>query len=323
MIPPRLVRRTVTLPLVVALEVLLLVCAPVELFVAAAISLATWSDAPVRRTAFVLAYARTELWALARLQALTSAGAPRAAYDELIAGFLTRLAGAANRVLDVRLVLGEGCASVAEVASAGPLVVACRHAGPGDSFLLAQLLACHYGRRLRVVAKQSLRLEPGIDLVADHVPLAFVHRRGGAAEAITEMAAGLEPDAAVLLFPEGGNFSRRRRRSRIRVLRRRGDARAALARRLRHTLPPHATGVSLALRARADMGVAVVAHTGFTVRGDERRLWQLPVHQDIRVHLSVTPALDRPVDQEGIARWLDDRWLELDEWVETAGPTAG
>lgn len=319
-VPPRAVRRTITIPLVVAFEAVLLACAPIELTVAAAISLVTWSDAALRRAAFVLAYARTELWALSRLKSLRAGRAPAAAYDELIAGFLTRLTDAARRFLGVTLELDPDSASTAEVAAAGPLVVACRHAGPGDSFLVAQLLACHYHRGLRVVAKHALRLEPGIDLIADHVPLAFVHQGGGAAEAISDIAGRLTGDEAVLLFPEGGNFSRQRRHSRLRRLRRRRDARAAVQHRLQHTLAPHVTGVSTALRARADMAIAVVAHTGFTAAGDERRAWQLPVHQKIRVRVSVTAAFDRPVDEDGIARWLDNQWLALDEWIESAKP---
>lgn len=317
-LPPRPIRRAVLMPLVVAFESALLLVAPLVIAVVAGVSLLSWSDAAVRRTAFVIAYARTELWALTRLRMLGTAGAPETAYDELVAAFLTRLTDAARRWLDVTLVLDPASAPVSEVSAVGPLVVACRHAGPGDSFLVAQLLACHYSRRLRVVAKHSLRLEPGIDLVADHIPLAFVHRPGRAADAISDMAGGLAADAAVLLFPEGGNFSRRRKRERLIQLRRHGEARAGIARRLRHTLPPHPTGVSVALRARADMAVAVVGHTGFTGAGDERRIWQLPVHQRITVRMTIYGALDRPVDPESISRWLDDRWLELDAWIEMA-----
>ena len=39
----------------------------------------------------------------------------------------------------------------------GPLLVLARHAGPGDSFALVDLLLSRYGRRPRIVLKEDLR----------------------------------------------------------------------------------------------------------------------------------------------------------------------
>ena len=41
-----------------------------------------------------------------------------------------------------------------------PVIVLCRHAGPGDSFLLVHQLLSVYHRRPRVVMKASLQLVP-------------------------------------------------------------------------------------------------------------------------------------------------------------------
>ena len=47
----------------------------------------------------------------------------------------------------------------------GPLLVLARHAGPGDSFALVELLLSRYGRRPRIVLKEDLLWDPGLDVL--------------------------------------------------------------------------------------------------------------------------------------------------------------
>ena len=58
-----------------------------------------------------------------------------------------------------------------------PLIVLSRHAGPGDSLLLIHYLLSVCERRPRVVMKATLQLDPSMDILANRVPNAFLHRR--------------------------------------------------------------------------------------------------------------------------------------------------
>ena len=55
-----------------------------------------------------------------------------------------------------------------------PLLVCCRHAGPGDSFTLMYALMHWYGREPRVVLKDTLAWDPAIDVILNRLPSRFV-----------------------------------------------------------------------------------------------------------------------------------------------------
>src|SRR6202042_1098310 len=103
-----------------------------------------------------------------------------------------------------------------------PLIVLSRHAGPGDSLLLVHHLLTSCERRPRVVMKATLQLDPSLDIVANRVPNAFLRRRRPEAQGtagsggrhpsehirqIRRLASGLGGRDALLLFPEGGNWT--------------------------------------------------------------------------------------------------------------------
>ncbi|NUR58128.1 MAG: hypothetical protein HOV87_05440, partial [Catenulispora sp.] len=114
---------------------------------------------------------------------------------------------------------------------AGPLIVCGRHGGVGGAFLLAHLLLSTYHRLPRVVLKQTLAWDPLIDALLSRIPHASIDPQpgdGGATAArIGALAQGMAADEALLIFPEGGNFTPRRRMRALRRLRRRGLAAAA------------------------------------------------------------------------------------------------
>src|SRR5437899_1406764 len=118
---------------------------------------------------------------------------------------------------------------------ARPVIVLSRHAGPGDSLLLVHHLLTVYHRRPRIVMKAALQLDPGLDVLANRVPNVFIRpQRTGEkiyTEQIRRLAAGLGHDGALVIFPEGGNWTPGRWRRGIRRLERQG--RADLAARAR------------------------------------------------------------------------------------------
>ena len=143
----------------------------------------------------------------------------------------------------------------------------CRHAGPGDSFILMYALLHWYAREPRVVLKNTLAWDPAIDVVLRRIPARFISPNPEAGEdlesQIAHLATGLDRNDAFVIFPEGGNFTAARREKAIARLRKLGLERmAARAEDMTHVLAPRPGGVLAALDAAPDADVLMVAHTG-------------------------------------------------------------
>jgi hypothetical protein len=304
-------RRALTVPAVILLEVLLLATAPLLLLVAAIASAGTGSTRALRSTALVLAYAAIELSTLNRLR--RGVDDPNALLREV----LTRAYHTVRRILDVRVALEAGSATRQQLSTSQGLVVLARHCGPGDSLFIAWLLVVQYQLRLHVVLKTMLRLEPTLDLAGDRLPLCFVgsnrHRARGC---IHTLAASMSAGDALLLFPEGGNFSRQRWRRAVAALcARSAYDEAQRARGRTYTLPPHLGGVLAALTGAPTADVLLLAHTGFARDGRERPWSQLPMHCSLVIRTALAPAATVPREAAALSTWLDTAWSEVDAWV--------
>ncbi|NUR25856.1 MAG: hypothetical protein HOV83_08425 [Catenulispora sp.] len=204
---------------------------------------------------------------------------------------------------------------------AGPVIVCGRHGGVGGAFLLAHLLLAEYGRLPRVVLKQTLAWDPLIDALLSRIPHAYIDPQpgdGGATTArVGELARRMAGDEALLIFPEGGNFTPRRRIRAIRRLRRRGlAAAAARAERLRNVLPPHPDGLFAAIDAAPEADVVFVAHTGLDHLLSAADVWRaLPLRVPVIFTWWAVPAAEVPQPAEARMTWLTDNWARLDRWV--------
>jgi 1-acyl-sn-glycerol-3-phosphate acyltransferase len=307
-------RRAVTVPTVMTLEILILLFAPLLLAAAALVAAGARSTRPVRSAALIVAYAGIELTTLGRLLR-----GEEHDWDAVLRDVLARAYTAVQAILDVRLVLEDGSATREQLTTGNGLLVLARHCGPGDSLLIAWLLVVHYRLRLRAVLKSVLRLEPTLDLASDYLPLCFIGRSGERARGrIYDLAAAMSPGDALLLFPEGGNFSQARWRQAVSSLSTAGAHGAArLAVRRTHTLPPHRGGAAAALMGSPRADVLVLAHTGFAADGRDRPWWRLPVHRQLLVRTILAPAATVPRDRETLAVWLDDIWSQVDSWVRS------
>ena len=174
-----------------------------------------------RFAAFACAYLAAEVAGLCG--ALCLRRTDQEAHFALLTRLLSLLFRTSRRAFRLRVLAPEQGLELPD----GPLLVFSRHAGPGDSFLLVYALLKVACRRPRVVLKRVLTLDPLIDLVLGRTRNCFVGRgasaRAEAARHIGELSASLGSDEALLLFPEGGNFTRARRErliSRLRRLRR-------------------------------------------------------------------------------------------------------
>jgi 1-acyl-sn-glycerol-3-phosphate acyltransferase len=305
-------RRTFVLPTVVLFEIVLIVSSPVFFIAAVLASAATRSSRPLRTVALVVAYACIELGALARVVRGVDD------WNGLVAQVLGRAYDAMRRILNVPLVPEDESASAADLRRSDGVIVLARHCGPGDSVYIAWLLAVHYGLSLHVVLKRLLLLDPSIDLAAKHLRLCFVGGKAGtAAEGITRIAEILSSGEALLLFPEGRNFSRPRWESAIKQLRARGNYTAASrASQRTHTLPPHLGGALAALTAAPRADVLLLAHSGFSPDGRDRPWWRVPINRTFAVRTVLIPAANIARGEEQVRAFLDRAWSQVDTWVE-------
>jgi 1-acyl-sn-glycerol-3-phosphate acyltransferase len=215
-----------------------------------------------------------------------------------------------------------------------PLVVASRHGGPGDSFILIHTLLNEVGRRPRIVLKYTLQWDPAIDILLHRIPSRFIvpsgfgpKRVGGGVpveHALAELATGLGPDDAFVIFPEGGNVTPSRRQSRIRRLRESGrEAMAERAEALRHVMAPQPGGMHAALDAAPDADVVFIAHTGLDGLVTLRDIWrELPMDKGITMRAWRVPRADIPDDLDARATWLFDWFARIDSWIDVRGRAA-
>ncbi|WP_327290281.1 hypothetical protein [Streptomyces sp. NBC_01198] len=199
-----------------------------------------------------------------------------------------------------------------------PLLVLVRHAGLGDSFLLLQILLTQAGLLPHTVLKGVLRADPCLDVLLGRVPHSFLPpARGTAEDAVAGLAAGLRARDALVIFPEGGNFTPLRHGRAIARLRRLGRYRqAARAARLHYVLPPREAGSLAALAAAPTADVVFVAHAGLDVIASPRAAWSfLPFRRPVRVHWWRIPAADIPTGDAARSGWLLGQWERMDRWT--------
>jgi hypothetical protein len=201
-----------------------------------------------------------------------------------------------------------------------PLLVFSRHAGPGDTFLMVDRLMSLYDRRTSVILKSTWVLEPSIDLLAHRLPHALVDPgdREDSVHRIESVAAQLGRHGALLLFPEGANFTPQRRRKVLASLRRKGRRRAAArAQEMSHVLPPRPAGALAAIRGNPSADVVFAGHTGLGLAAYPGELWRdLPIGRTLRTRMWLVPASEVPADSDEQVAWLNQWWHRIDDWIE-------
>ncbi len=240
-------------------------------------------------------------------------------HQKLLNRALSALVGAARPLLGFSVEVQEPPDQ--ELIAGCPLLVLARHGGPGDSFALVHLLMSRYQRRPAIVLREELRWDPGLDVILGRLPCCFIRQGDGArmASRLTELARGLDSDDAILLFPEGGNWTPVRHRRAIARLIRAGRRQAAAdAQSNRNVLPPRPSGVLACLAGRPDLGVAVVAHTGLEDLVTPAMVWRaLPVTgRPMTVRWWYEPAGTVPDADDDRREWLRLQWALVDSWID-------
>ncbi|MDN3353838.1 1-acyl-sn-glycerol-3-phosphate acyltransferase [Actinomadura sp. DC4] len=320
MVPPRFVRRLVFTPLLIALAITAGVLSPLLLLVGLLAS--HGRHRLLRLTVVAVAWMELEVAAVSATFALwvSGNGSRRDRYYDLCGWFLGRVYRIATRAFGLVVEIQEPL----NASTDRPVIVLSRHAGPGDSFLIVHFLLNVYGRRPRIVLKAALQLDPALDAVLNRLPNAFVSGSGAPREdavtAIERLAAGMDGGDAMLIFPEGGNFTPHRRVRAIRHLWRQGHrTRASRARRMENVLPPHLAGTLAAIEAAPAADVIFVAHTGSDDLLSVGDVWRaLPMRRPMRARWWRVPYEEIPAD--GRERWLYDWWETIDTWIADNRP---
>ena len=254
------------------------------------------------------------------------------AHTTLLRWVLSRLRRAAGPLLGFRVRLEEppGAGRM----DPGPLLILARHAGPGDSFTLVDLLLSRYHRTPRIVLKDTLQWDPGLDVILNRLGACFLPPNAGAGEALPERLADLARDLhsgdAMLIFPEGRNWTPRRYQRAITRLRRHAYRPGAASRRAAadrqaaadaeqnpNVLPPRPGGVLAALAARPDLGIVVIAHTGLDDLVTPAQVWQaLPLYErPMTIRWWTAPPGTVPRGPAEQYQWLRVQWALVDSWI--------
>ncbi len=343
MLPPRLIRRLVLAPLAMVIALAVAVLFPL-------LAVVTWlfdrvgrsrpaRNRPLRLLFFAVVWLVADTSAVFMCLALWIASGfggrlrtepYQVRHYAVMRWFLDLVYRGAARAFGLRIEVDEPELTEEEAASrlARPVIVLSRHAGPGDSFLLVRQLLSVYGRRPRVVMKASMQLDPGVDVVANRLPNVFIsHAKTGErifVEQIERLAKGLDDAGALVIFPEGGNWTPGRWDRGIQRLERIGRRDlAARARQMPNLLAPRSGGAFTAIEACPSADVIFVAHAGLDRLVTVADVWRnLQVNQTIKAKWWRVPVdqVPRGIGHEEQLRWLYDWWKIIDEWISQNRP---
>jgi 1-acyl-sn-glycerol-3-phosphate acyltransferase len=343
MLPPRLVRRLVLAPIVVVVALGVVVLSPLLGLLALLFGLAGLARAGrmrnLRLLSFAVVWLTAEivtlfvllgLWVISGFGGRMHTEPYQSRHYAVVRRFLERLCRGAERAYGLRLEVEEPELSGEErvARAARPVIVLCRHSGPGDSLLLVQQLLSVYGRRPRVVMKATLQFDPLVDVFGNRLPNVFIQHRDGGEGMLTEqierLARGLDRSGALVIFPEGGHWTPGRWRRGVRRLEAAGRKDLAdRARAMPNLLPPRPGGTVAAIRACPDADVIFVAHAGLDTILSIGDVWRrFPINQVIRarwwrVRFDEVP---RDAAHEEQVQWLFGWWERLDRWIAENRP---
>lgn len=329
MLPPPWVRRPVTVTIWVTVSIACLALSPLLLLAGMLAAKLTGRSQPAILAHLMIAYFARELAVMLACGGLWVASGAGALIDterfqllhwRVLRWFVQGLADAVRSMLRVDVHEEPSPEATQALRGSQPLIVLSRHAGPGDTIFMIDQLVSRFGRRPSIVFKQTLTVDPSVDLIAHRLPHVVLDPADPEeCEARIEIvSSNLGEGGVLLLFPEGGNFTPERRRRAIRSLRRRGERRAAIkARGMSHVLPPRPAGAQAAIRGNPHASVVFAAHTGLGLATYPLDLWrETPIGRTLYTRMWLVPRAEIPTDPEEQVSWLNDWWARIDRWID-------
>lgn len=239
---------------------------------------------------------------------------------ELIRRALNNVMFTAGKVVGFKIEI-EGVITVGRPGH--PLVVISRHAGPADSLAIAWLLASTAGRIPRVVLADAMLWDPGIAMVLQRLDSYFVPSSSGAGDdrsrGVAELASTLTSKDAMLIFPEGRNWTPDRHEDRVERLRARGEhERADRMAERPWVLEARSRGVAAIRQHAPEADVMVVAHTGLDMLTRPGPVIGAVPFRNKLIFRGITHrSEDVPTETDEVEEWLDAEWDEVNGWVDT------
>jgi 1-acyl-sn-glycerol-3-phosphate acyltransferase len=164
---------------------------------------------------------------------------------------------------------------------------------------------------------------PTIDIIGNRLRACFIRPADRDASRfiarIGDLAKDMESQEAVVLFPEGGNFTLRRRERAIAKLRESGRADyAERAEQMQHILAPRPGGALAAIESAPTADVVFVAHTGLEYMSSMPDLWRsVPLQVPILGRYWRVAPPDIPNGRDEQIDWLYTWWSTIDGWIES------
>jgi hypothetical protein len=206
-----------------------------------------------------------------------------------------------------------------ELGAGGPVLVFPRHVSPVDNLLPLVLVSGPHNVRLRWVINRWLQRDPCIDIVGHRLPNLFVstaRRSRGEALGVAALGENLGPDEGVLVFPEGALYTPERRTALLERFKTEDPALYERAKHIRYMLPPRLGGVLGLLEAAPNADVLFIGHYGLEgARKYTSIAWGALVRADLRIKLWRVPAADVPESPAERTAWLFEWWKRMDDWV--------
>ena len=198
-----------------------------------------------------------------------------------------------------------------------PCIVLSRHASTLDTML--PIAVVREMKHFRYVIKSELLASPALDYVAQRFPNVFVNRGGDnpefEIEKVVALGTELEPKDAVVVYPEGTRFSRRKRLRLIEKFEDNPDM-LDIATELRNTLPPLREGGVRLIEETPEADVVFIAHRGIEGAGAMSDLFSGGLTKaNLDVAIWRFSADEVPRDDGEVRQFLVENWKRIDHFV--------
>ena len=272
----------------------------------------------LRAPSFALGWSALETAGVAASAALwaTGHGRDHDAHFTLQRWWADRLINVPHQTAGLAL-QAQGAAGLAP----GPIIMCARHASLADALIPMWLLG-QAGMRPRYVLKDSLQLDPCLDIVGNRLPNHFIDRdpSGNPTEiaALRRLSHGMGRHDACVIFPEGLVVTQATRARALQRIAARDPARLPRTSTLRVLAPVRPSGTAALLSGAPGADLVFVTHTGLESLQrliDAPR--QIPLGRPVRISINRVARQEIP-GGAAFTPWLDAQWADLDHQLASS-----